>query len=1005
MRNRKEKLANAHRQLRTGFLLPLICAMLIALPSATLAAEHVVGKTDDGLLYTIANGEVTITGCEGTLQAVVIPEQIESSPVTAIGASAFSGKTSLARLKLPSALKTIGGQAFKGCTSLEAVLIPSGVIQIGSGAFWDCDAITSIVIPEGVSAIENFLFYSCDSLSEIQLPSRLTRIDSNTFTFCPSLTSLTLPRTCNAIGSYFMSCSANSTGITRLTLPASETAYDKLAFSGVRYLQDVLLPEDAAALPAAVKQIKTLQNVYTVSGDGTARFSDRDGVLYNAQGDTLLFFPCAHSSSYSIPQGVTTIAADAFISFATGTVTFPDSVVNIPNELAEQLSSGYVNVYENSPMHTYAADNEMSYTIISAQGTLTMEEKIDQVVSTVVTSGMDDYTKALKLHDWLVNNSIYDSTYTHRTAEDMLLLGTGVCEGYARAYQKLLDAVSIPCIYVNGYANAPEGQILHAWNLVKLNGSWYHVDATWDDPNPTPGGEHHDYFALSDYAISYDHAIDWIETPCTAYACHYGYREGKLDADLTLLRTGINSALTQGKTYFELELSGYKKPANLRTMELVLKNERFTVNGVEQKLNISADTTARKFIVTVGNLTGDAADYTYRIKNGEVLLTGYIGAKTALNMPSTILGMPVTGIVDNAFDGKPFTSVVLPDSITSIGISAFGNCRNLQSIVLPSGITRINGATFHACRSLTGIVISDSVTTIGEWAFYGCTRLASVSFPLKLQTIESDAFQSCEALKSVELPQGLRTINSYAFMGCHAVQSLIIPDSVTALGNAVFSTMRSLKQATLGKGITSIPEDTFDFCSALETVTLRGKVTSIGDRAFNECFKLQALILPKSTTSLGANAFRQCTALKEMILYSSVSSIGEAAFEDCSNLTLRVFAGSQALAYAKQNKLKYEIVTEFTPPASLTEIQKDAFRGTSFHMVDLRGTQVLSIGANAFSDCSKLTMIWIPKCTTQIDKTAFQNVEGLTILCYENSAAHQFAQNQGYRFELLVDGE
>ncbi len=96
-----------------------------------------------------------------------------------------------------------------------------------------------------------------------------------------------------------------------------------------------------------------------------------------------------------------------------------------------------------------------------------------------------DYEKALKVHDYLINNmeyaaDNYDSCYDIYGA---LINGRGVCEAYAEAYKYIMDELGIPCILVCGNAtNDNQNTENHEWNYVELDGKWYAVDCTWDDP-------------------------------------------------------------------------------------------------------------------------------------------------------------------------------------------------------------------------------------------------------------------------------------------------------------------------------------------------------------------------------------------------------------------------------------------------------------------------------------------------------------------------------------------
>lgn len=136
----------------------------------------------------------------------------------------------------------------------------------------------------------------------------------------------------------------------------------------------------------------------------------------------------------------------------------------------------------------------------------------DRVVDEVVTAGMSDYDVVKSLHDYLVTHCDYDyrvdvgnMPFISHQAQGALLEGTAVCSGYAKAYEALLDAADIPCVTITGYANG-----YHAWNLVELDGEWYHVDATWDDPT-NRGGDYisYDYFLKSDKVMVSRRHRDW----------------------------------------------------------------------------------------------------------------------------------------------------------------------------------------------------------------------------------------------------------------------------------------------------------------------------------------------------------------------------------------------------------------------------------------------------------------------------------------------------------------
>ncbi len=125
------------------------------------------------------------------------------------------------------------------------------------------------------------------------------------------------------------------------------------------------------------------------------------------------------------------------------------------------------------------------------------EQKAAEFLQAYVKDYMDPVQTALAIHDGLIVNCIYDETLAKNTGYDLLVNGSTVCLGYAQAYQDLLSRVGIPSIIVTSEP------MEHAWNLVELDGQWYHVDVTWDDPTPDSYGYvNHEYFLLTDEEIA-----------------------------------------------------------------------------------------------------------------------------------------------------------------------------------------------------------------------------------------------------------------------------------------------------------------------------------------------------------------------------------------------------------------------------------------------------------------------------------------------------------------------
>lgn len=147
-----------------------------------------------------------------------------------------------------------------------------------------------------------------------------------------------------------------------------------------------------------------------------------------------------------------------------------------------------------------------------------VENKVNEIVNLIITPGMTDFQKEIAIHNYIVNNSRYDEKNYEKgtvpreanTSYGVLINGVGVCGGYASAMDKLLKAAGVESMIISGEAGQNGKYEPHAWNLVKLDGEYYHIDATWNDPIYTFNGVrkdvlHFDYFNLTDKEMSKDH--------------------------------------------------------------------------------------------------------------------------------------------------------------------------------------------------------------------------------------------------------------------------------------------------------------------------------------------------------------------------------------------------------------------------------------------------------------------------------------------------------------------
>jgi len=202
-----------------------------------------------------------------------------------------------------------------------------------------------------------------------------------------------------------------------------------------------------------------------------------------------------------------------------------------------------------------------------------------------------------------------------------------------------------------------------------------------------------------------------------------------------------------------------------------------------------------------------------------------IGTATAtfISIPKMYKGLPVTRIEEKGFyEYTTMTNISIPDSVTSIGFSAFSGCSSLTSITIPNSVTSIGIFAFENCSSLTNVTIPNSVTSIGYSTFSNCTSLTSVTIPNSVTIIYNYAFSGCSSLTSITIPNSVTSIGIFAFENCSSLTNVTIPNSVTSIGYSTFSNCTSLTSVTIPNSVIIIYNDAFRNCTGLTSVFYGG---------------------------------------------------------------------------------------------------------------------------------------------------------------------------------------
>ena len=320
----------------------------------------------------------------------------------------------------------------------------------------------------------------------------------------------------------------------------------------------------------------------------------------------------------------------------------------------------------------------------------------------------------------------------------------------------------------------------------------------------------------------------------------------------------------------------------------------------------------------------------------------YCTGITDIAIPDSVMTFGARGF--GMFCGcENLKSITIGKGIKNIVPGAFNDCNNLSDITVSpenNNFSSKDGVLFNKDKTelikypvgnqRTVYSIPNTVKTIGYSAFHESVNLTDITVPNSVTSIGDRAFAGCTGLTSVTLGNGVTSIEDEAFCDCSGLTSITIPNSVTSIGDRAFAGCTGLTSVTLGNGVTSIEDEAFCDCSGLTSITIPGSVTSIGYYAFEGCTGLKSInvasdndcfsgnngvlfnkektelikypegksetsyTIPNSVTSIGYAAFAGCTGLASITIPDSVTSIGGYAFYDCSGLKDVYYAGSEA---------------------------------------------------------------------------------------------------------------
>ena len=723
--------------------------------------------------------------------------------VTSIGDWAFYGCSGLTSVTIPSSVTSIGSCAFFGCTGLTLVVIPSSVTSIGDRAFRECSGLTSVSIPNSVTSIGYGAFESCSSLTSVTIPNSVTKIWEYTFRYCSGLTSITIPNNVTTIGNEaFLGC----TGLTSIEIPNSVTSIGSQVFDNCNSLKNVSInTETIGGWFSGIKSIQKITIGEQVTSIGYGAFSGCSGltslVIPNSVttiGESA-FSGCSGLTTVLIGNGVTNIGNSAFLGcsgLSSVNINSSDAWLGISfnNATANPLYYAH-NLYLYIPLGGFMDD------IVIPLSSFTFSENVtsikdyafvgfsgmsDIIIPNSITSiGNSSFMGCSGLTSITIPNSVTsigNSAFVGCTGLTSITIPNCVTSIGNSAFVGCsgLTSITIP----NSVDDIGNNAFAQCSNLatVSINSN------TILSKSYSSSSSINNIFGsqVTKYVIGTDVTSigNYVFYGCT------GLTSIEIPSSVTKIG-GYSfqdcSGLTSITIPYSVTSIGYNAFTGCNNLSTVTINSNTILSksySSSSNINNIFGSQVTKYVIGT-NVTSI----------GNYVFYGCTGL-TSVNIPNS-----VTTIGDYAFRGcSGLTSITIPNSVTKIGSYSFQDCSGLTSIVVESGNSVydsrnncnaiIETATNTLLLGCERTNIPNSVTSIGNSAFLRCSGLTSIDIPSSVTSIGASAFYDCSGLTSVTIPNSVTSIGYRAFYNSSSI--IILPNNVTYIGTDAFYQCTSL---------------------------------------------------------------------------------------------------------------------------------------------------------------------------------------------------------------------
>ena len=849
----------------------LLCCVRIAKAEVVTIGEITYDVITKAKQAKVISGDTEYSG------NIVIPSEITYNNVTC-------------------SVTSIGSNAFYECSSLASITIPNSVTSIGDGAFFKCSGLTSITIPNSVTSIGEYAFGWCSGLTSVTIPNSVTSIGDNAFGDCDRLTSITIPNSVTSIGEdAFSGCS----GLESIVVDAGNTKYDS------RDNCNAIIETESNTLITGCENTVIPNSVTSIGG--------------------FAFWGCSGLASVTIPNSVTSIGEYAFYSCSGLTsVTIGNSVTRIGN-YAFYNCSGLTSVTIGNSVTRIG-----NYAFYNCSGLTSIE-----IPNSVTSIGDYTFYNCYGLTSITIPNSVTNiGNYAFRNCEN---LGDVYCL-----------ATNVPSTNSNAFSGSyPEYMKLHvpaeAIDSYKTTAPWSSFGSIVEI---FAGGE------MVIDGIKYDINVNTKQ----AKVIIGGNYSGDIVIPSEITYNNVTCSVTSiGSDAF----NGCSRLTSITIPNSVTSIGKYAFCWCDGLTSI-----------TIPNSVTSIGEYAFQDCDG----------LTSVTIPNS-----VTSIGDWAFnDCDGLTSVTIGSSVTSIGNYAFSYCDGLESIVVDAGNTKYDSrencnaiietesnTLLYGCKNS---VIPNSVTSIGSSAFNRCSGLTSITIPNSITSIGDYAFQSCSGLTSITIPNSVTSIESYAFYKCSGLTSITIGNSVTSIGDFAFSWCTSLTSIEIPNSVTSIGDGAFRICGNLTDVyCLATDVPTTESDAFDSSYiKNMKLHVPEEAidsykTTAPWSSFGNIVTLDGDIVETP----------KCDNPVI------------KYNNRELVIECETENAEFVTEVTSNDFKKFYSNKINFSATYNISVYATAAgydnSDTVNATLCWIECDCDADDNTDIINIPAKAVFVTSNN--------------------